>query len=110
DAFSIFVKRLIEDIPMLHHLRPDPSKNQRDSNIAFDVGPATPSGSPSVKSVGITGQLTGSRADIIIGDDIEIPSNSATPDLRNKLSELVKEFAAVLSPNGKIIYLGTPQT
>jgi hypothetical protein len=110
DAFSIFVKALINDIPMLQHLKADISKNQRDSNIAFDVGPSTPSGSPSVKSVGITGQLTGSRADLIVGDDIEIPSNSSTPDLRFKLGELVKEFAAVLSPNGKIVYLGTPQT
>jgi hypothetical protein len=95
---------------MLQHLKADISKGQRDSNVAFDVGPSTPSGSPSVKSVGITGQLTGSRADLIVGDDIEIPSNSSTPDLRFKLSELVKEFAAVLSPNGKIVYLGTPQT
>lgn len=110
DAFSIFVKALINDIPMLQHLKADPTKNQRDSNIAFDVGPSTPSGSPSVKSVGITGQLTGSRADIIVGDDIEIPSNSATPDLRHKLSELVKEFAAVVTPKSKIVYLGTPQT
>lgn len=110
DAFSIFVKRLIEDIPILQHLKADSSRNQRDSNVAFDVGPATPSGSPSVKSVGITGQLTGSRADLIIGDDIEIPSNSATPELRAKLAELVKEFSAVIKPDGKIVYLGTPQT
>jgi hypothetical protein len=47
---------------------------------------------------------------LIVGDDIEIPSNSSTPDLRNKLAELVKEFAAVITPNGKIVYLGTPQT
>ena len=109
DAFSIFLKRIIEAIPVLHHLKPDPNKNQRDSNVAFDVGPSTPSGSPSVKSVGITGQLTGSRANLIIADDIEIPSNSATNDLREKLANLVKEFSAVLSPEGQIIYLGTPQ-
>lgn len=110
DAFSIFVKSLIRDVPMLKHLQPDPSRGQRDSNVAFDVGPATPSGSPSVKSVGISGQLTGSRANLIVADDIEIPSNSATHDLRAKLGELVKEFAAVLSPAGQILYLGTPQT
>ena len=110
DSFSIFVKTLINDVPMLQHLIADKSKGQRDSNVAFDVGPKLPSGSPSVKSVGITGQLTGSRADLIVGDDIEIPSNSATPDLRFKLSELVKEFAAVIKPEGKIVYLGTPQT
>lgn len=110
DTFSIFVKSLLRDVPMLKHLQPDPNKGHRDSNVAFDVNGSSPSGSPSVKSVGINGQMTGSRADIIIADDVEIPSNSATHDLRDKLQERVKEFAAILKPNGKIIYLGTPQT
>lgn len=108
DAFSIFVKRLIGDVPMLRFLEPRPG--QRDSNIAFDVGPADPDQSPSVKSVGITGQLTGSRADTIIPDDIEVPKNSYTEAQREKLGELVKEFDAVLKPGGQIVYLGTPQT
>lgn len=87
DSFSIFTRRLIEEVPLLHHLRP--KTGQRDSVISFDVGPATADQAPSVKSVGITGQLTGSRADIIIADDVEIPSNSATQIQREKLSELV---------------------
>ena len=108
DAFSIFCKRLIADVPMLKFLMP--RDDQRKSNIAFDVAPAKPDQSPSVKSVGIRGQLTGSRADTIIADDIEIPSNSATETQREQLSELVKEFDAVLKPSGRVIYLGTPQT
>lgn len=108
DAFSTFVKRLINEIPMLQHLRPQ--DGQRDSVIAFDVGPATPDHSPSVKSVGITGQITGSRADILIADDVEVPNNSATQMMRDKLSEAVKEFDAILKPGGRILYLGTPQT
>jgi len=62
-----------------------------------------------VKSVGVTGQLTGSRADIIIADDVEVPNNSMTHMMREKLAETVKEFDAVLKPDGRIIYLGTPQ-
>ena len=108
DAFSTFVKRLINEIPMLQHLKP--SDGQRDSVIAFDVGPATPDHSPSVKSVGITGQITGSRADVLIADDVEVPNNSSTQMMRDKLSEAVKEFDAILKPGGRIIYLGTPQT
>lgn len=107
DSFSIFVKRLIHEIDILHFLRP--KGDQRDSNIAFDVGPAKADQSPSVKSVGITGQLTGSRADVIIADDVEVPGNSMTQAQRDKLGELVKEFDAVLKPGGRIIYLGTPQ-
>jgi len=107
-AFSIFVKRLIAEMEILQHLRP--KLGQRTSNEAFDVGPAKAKGSPSVKSVGIFGQLTGSRAGTIVADDIEVPKNSETQNMRDKLSELVKEFDAVLMPGGDIVYLGTPQT
>lgn len=108
DAFSIFVKRLIENVPMLRHLKP--GRGMRSSNISFDVGPAKPDQSPSVKSAGITGQITGSRADVIIPDDIEVVKNSFTHTMRERLAELVKEFDAVLKPGGRILYLGTPQT
>ncbi|WP_421276162.1 phage terminase large subunit [Aeromonas veronii] len=110
DAFSQFVKRLIAEIDFLKELRP--RKGQRDTLIAFDVGPAKTDQSPSMKSVGITGQLTGSRADVIVADDIEVMGNSATQTARDKLLELVKEFDAVLKPldSSRIIYLGTPQT
>jgi hypothetical protein len=109
DALSQFVKRLIEEMPVLQHLRA--GKGQRDSLIMFDVGPAKTSKDPSVKSVGITGQLTGSRADEIIADDIESLNNSATQNGRDFLLEAIKEFAAVAKPEtGYITYLGTPQT
>lgn len=110
DANSIFIKNIIDLLPFLSELKPRPG--QRDSVISFDVGPAKPDHSPSVKSVGITGQLTGSRADIIIADDVEIPGNSATQGAREKLWTLVQEFAALLKPlpTSRVIYLGTPQT
>jgi len=107
DANSIFVKRIISLLPFLSHLKP--KADQRDSVLSFDVGPAKPDHSPSVKSAGITGQITGSRADIILADDIETPNNSATQLARERIGELVKEFDAVLKPDGIIIYLGTPQ-
>ncbi len=108
DDFSTFTMRLIQEMPLLQHLIP--KEGQRQSKISFDVGPAKASHSPSVKSAGITGQLAGSRADIIIADDIEIPNNSLTQTMRDKISEAVKEFDAVLKPDGRVVYLGTPQT
>lgn len=108
DDFTTFTLRLINEMPILQHLRPKP--DQRNSKISFDVGPSRASHSPSVKSVGITGQLAGSRANTIIADDLEVPNNSATQGMRDKLSEAVKEFDAILLPNGRIVYLGTPQT
>ena len=107
DDFSTFTQRIITELPICQHLIA--KDGQRWSKIAFDVAPAKASGSPSVKSVGVTGQLTGSRADIIIADDVEVPNNSMTHMMREKLGETVKEFDAVLKPDGKIIYLGTPQ-
>lgn len=107
DANSQFIKKIISEIDFLHHLKAGPG--QVDTVVKFDVGPKLPDHSPSVKSVGITGQLTGSRADIIIADDVEVPGNSSTQGARDKLFELVKEFDAILKPGGQVIYLGTPQ-
>ena len=107
DDFSTFTQRIILELPICQHLVA--KDTQRWSKIAFDVAPAKAAGSPSVKSVGVTGQLTGSRADIIIADDVEVPNNSMTQMMREKLSEAVKEFDAILKPDGKVVYLGTPQ-
>lgn len=108
DNFSTFTLQLINDIPLLNHLIP--RDDQRSSKIAFDVAPAEPDHAPSVKSVGIFGQLTGGRADEIIADDVEVPSNAFTQAMRDRLSEAVKEFDSILKPGGRVTYLGTPQT
>lgn len=109
DQFSTFTQRLIAELAGLEYLLP--RGDQRNSKIAFDVGPAAASQSPSVKSVGITGQMTGSRADLIIADDVEVLNNAATQQMRDKLGEVVKEFDAILKPleASRILYLGTPQ-
>lgn len=110
DQFSTFTMRLINEMPLLAHLKARPE--QRQSKIAFDVGPALADHAPSVKSAGVYGQITGSRADHIISDDAEVPNNSDTQMAREKLSEAVKEYDAILKPlpHATITYLGTPQT
>lgn len=110
DSFSTFTQRLIWEMEGIEYLRPDP--NQRQSKISFDVGPTVADQSPSVKSVGITGQLTGSRADLIVADDIEVLNNAFTQTARDKLAESVKEFDAILKPlpTSRVVFLGTPQT
>jgi len=106
--FSTFALDLINDMSELAHLRPRSS--QRQSKLSFDVGPARPDKSPSVLSLGITSQITGTRADLIVADDIEVTNNSDTSAKREKLKEQVKEFDAILKPGGQVVYLGTPQT
>ena len=111
DNFSIFCQKLILDIEWLSHLGPKTS-DQRWSRISFDVGPAKPHQAPSVKSVGISGQLTGSRADLMVLDDVEVPNNSATDMQREKLLQLVTESESILTPSkeSRILFLGTPQS
>ena len=108
DDFSTFTKRIINEMPILQHLKA--REDQRNSNVAFDVAPSRASHAPTVKSIGITGQIVGSRAHIIIADDVEVLSNALTQVMRDKLGEVVKEFDAVVMPKvGRIVYLGTPQ-
>lgn len=108
DDFSTFTKRIIHEMDVLQHLRA--REDQRNSNVAFDVAPSRASHAPSVKSVGITGQIVGSRAHHIVADDVEVLSNALTQVMRDKLGEVVKEFDAVVMPKvGRITYLGTPQ-
>jgi len=110
DNMSIFLQKLIIETPWLKHLRPK-ADDSRWSRISFDVN-CSPHQAPSVKSVGITGQLTGSRADLMILDDIEVPGNSMTELMREKLLQLCTEAESILTPkdDSRIMYLGTPQT
>ena len=110
DNMSIFLQKLIIETPWLSHLKPT-SDDARWSRISFDVN-CSPHQAPSVKSVGITGQLTGSRADLMILDDIEVPGNSMTELMREKLLQLCTEAESILTPkdDSRIMFLGTPQT
>ena len=110
DNMSIFLQKLIIETPWLSHLQPK-SDEARWSRISFDVQ-CSPHQAPSVKSVGITGQLTGSRADLMVLDDIEVPGNSMTELMREKLLQLCTEAESILTPksDSRICYLGTPQT
>lgn len=106
--FVNFCLNLIAEIEELKHLRPQP--HNRQSSSAFDVGPTLPDQTPSVFAAGISASIVGFRADIIVGDDVETNKNSMSPDMREKLSDSVKEFDAIIKPGGQIIFLGTPQT
>ena len=110
DNFSIFCQKLIVETPWLQHMQPK-SDTARWSRISFDINCA-PHQAPSVKSVGIGGQLTGSRADLMILDDVEVPNNSLTEMMREKLLQLCTEAESILTPkkDSRIMYLGTPQT
>lgn len=116
--FTTFCRRLIEEAPFLQHLKP--RKGTRDSALSFDVMGSMAHQSPSLRAAGITGQITGGRASLIVPDDVEVPKNSLTQTMRDRLGEAVKEFDAILMSEddlahlglgaGEVVFLGTPQT
>ena len=110
DNMSIFLQKLIIETPWLSHLRPK-SDDARWSRISFDVN-CSPHQAPSVKSVGVSGQLTGSRADLLCLDDCEVPGNSMTEQMRSKLLQQITEVEAILTPkdDSRVLILGTPQS
>ena len=109
DNMSIFLQKLIIETPWLKHLQPK-SDEARWSRISFDVN-CSPHQAPSVKSVGITGQLTGSRADLMVLDDVEVPGNSMTELMREKLLQLCTEAESILTPknDSRILFLAPPR-
>jgi hypothetical protein len=85
-----------------------PTRFWRDNTDMFDCGPSKPSKDASVTAFGITGQLAGPRASLVIGDDVEAPGNTKTPDAREELDNSVKEFASIASYGSReIVYFGT---
>jgi hypothetical protein len=59
---------------------------------------------------GITTNMTGTRADIIICDDVEVPKTCDTPDKREQLRERLLELDYILVPGGLQLYAGTPHS
>lgn len=109
-AISTFIHKLLATVPLLEHLRPGPT--QRNSVMAFDVSGCEVTVQPSVKCLGITSQLQGNRASLLIADDIETSINSATEVMRSKILQQINEFDSILQTNteASIVALGTAQT
>lgn len=102
------IRHILENHPLCSDLIPANRKEWSSGRITVN----RPLGirEPSVICQGIHGNITGMRADLIICDDIEVPNTSNTPQKRENLRERLRELDFILSPNGAIIYIGTPHT
>lgn len=104
---AAFAFMMLNNFDWLDWLKPRP--HQRQSMLEFDVNYANPAKDASFSAVGIFGQLTGRRADLIVPDDVETPNTSSTPKEREELRKRVGEFGAIIKAGGQIAYLGTAQ-
>ena len=102
---------IINAMPILECMRPDRNAGDRTSTEAFDLHYTLRGDNmnPSVKCMGITSNLQGKRADLLIADDIESTKNASTQTQREQLLHLTRDFTSICT-DGRIIYLGTPQT
>jgi hypothetical protein len=112
--FSFQVKKLLDEVPELEHLRPSGSRGHRQEIDAFDIAGCVPEQSRSLRSYGLDGNATGGRADIVITDDIEVPENVRTQHMRERSWSKIQEYFHMLKPKAespsKFINLGTPHT
>jgi len=111
NEISTLIVRIIMTMDILDCLRPDRNAGDRTSVEAFDVHHSLKGldKSPSVACVGVTGNLQGKRADLLIADDVESAKNSLTEHQRQALLQLTRDFPSICS-TGRIVYLGTPQS
>lgn len=110
-SFISQVRQILSLVPYMAHLTP--REFDKDNAFGFNVACKTRKGQDlSCFAKGITGQITGSHADYVLGDDIEIEKNSDTPPARQKLLDRLKEVENVRNPvdHGRVIFLGTYQS
>lgn len=102
------VKRIIERHPLTRTLVP-----QRADHWAadqFTVRRRLTQRDPSLLARGIAANITGSRADVVICDDVEVPNTCATPSRRAELRQRLHEVEYILVPGGTQLYVGTPHS
>jgi len=106
-----WVIQIIMNWDILECMRPDRNHGDRASAKAFDIHWQLKGAekSPSVACIGVTANMQGRRADLLIPDDIESSKNGMTEIQRQQLIHLSKDFTSICQ-HGRIMYLGTPQT
>lgn len=100
------VRRIIERHPLTLHLKPENADQWAGER--FTINRTLELRDPSMMARGIDANITGSRADIVICDDVEVPNTSDTAEKRRNLREVLGELEYILIPGGTLLYAGTP--
>ncbi|TAN55460.1 MAG: hypothetical protein EPN26_05335 [Rhodospirillales bacterium] len=102
------VKRIVERHPLTKGMKPK-NRDQWAADQFTVVRPAELR-DPSMLAKGIGANITGSRADIVICDDVEVPNTSDSLPKRTDLRTRLHELDFVLVPGGLHLYVGTPHS
>lgn len=100
------VRRIVERHPLCGLIRP--SRAEEWAADRFSVQRGGGGRDPSMLARGILANITGSRADVIIADDVEVPNTADTAGKREELRHRLAEAAFVLTPGGTMLFVGTP--
>ncbi|MBK1671175.1 hypothetical protein CKO28_24525 [Rhodovibrio sodomensis] len=102
------VRGIVERHPFLAGLRPERAPEWAADR--FTVERPGVLRDPSVLARGVSANVTGSRADVVICDDVEVPNTCDTPEKRAELRRRLGEIDYLLVPGGLQLFVGTPHT
>jgi hypothetical protein len=100
------VKRIIESHILTRDLKPVPKEQWASDQ--FTVRRNAELRDPSMLAKGMSSNITGLRADIVICDDVEVPNTCDTKKKRIDLRARLREVEYVLVPGGLQLLIGTP--
>ena len=100
------VKRIIERHPLTEDLKP--ANADQWASDRFTVKRDLELRDPTMIAKGVISNITGSRADIVICDDVEVPNTCDSAAKREDLRERLSEIPYVLVADGVQFYIGTP--
>lgn len=108
-------RRMVRNVMRIIELHPDleglkPAGRVTWSSEEFTVARTRELREPSMIARSVVGNITGSRADVVICDDVEVPRTCDTAPKRGDLRERLSEIDYVLVPGGLQLYIGTPHS
>ncbi len=102
------VKHILERHPFTGHIKPDRAEEWAAGRFTINRGRELRD--PSMLAAGVSSNITGARADVVICDDVEVPNTCDTAEKRAELRARLAEIDFVLGPHGLQLYVGTPHS
>lgn len=100
------VKKIIERHPLTKALKP--GRPDQWGTDMFTINRSQEMRDPSMLARSVSANMTGSRADFIICDDVEVPNTCDSAEKRKQLRETLAELEYIVVRGGSLLYVGTP--